>query len=361
MASSLGSDQEPQLGKPVQELAAINGREPPPRYIIRDGDHNETIDGNPSLSSSIPTVDLQLLSSPSTPANEKEAEMEKLGSALRSWGFFQAIGHGIPSSLLDELRNVAKGFFDLPTEEKLKYTGIDGSIDSYGTDSVVSDDQVLNWSDRLYLLVRPENQRNFRYWPDNPVRFREILHEYSMKTSLVAQATIKAMARVLGLEENYFVNQLGDQYRIYARFNYYPPCSKPDLVYGIRPHTDGGLITIVLQDPEVEGLQVLKDGQWIKVPIVPYALLINVADQTEIMSNGIFKSSMHRVLTNPDRERISLAMFYLLEIVKEIEPADALIDEVRPRLFRKVKVKDYEKEFNRSYSQGKRAINWAKV
>ncbi|KAJ4952414.1 hypothetical protein NE237_029246 [Protea cynaroides] len=360
MATSLQSDQE-QLAKPVQELAEVNGNEPPARYICRDGDHNEIIDANASFSSSIPTVDLLLLSSHSTPENEKEAEMEKLGSALRSWGFFQATGHGIPSSFFDELRDVAKEFFDLPTEEKLKYAGVEGSIDSYGTDSIISDNQVFNWSDRLYLLVRPEHQRSLRYWPDNPVRFREILHEYTMKTSLVVQSTLKAMARQLGLEKNYFVNQLGDQDRAYARFNYYPPCSRPDLVYGLKPHTDGGVITIVFQDPEVEGLQVLKDGQWVKVPIVPYTLLINVADQTEIMSNGIFKSPIHRVLTNSERSRISLAMFFAPENEKEIEPADLLIDEIRPRLFRKVKVKDYEEEFFQSYAQGKRGIDWAKA
>ncbi|KAJ4972194.1 hypothetical protein NE237_005293 [Protea cynaroides] len=87
-------------------------------------------------------------------------------------GYNKAIGHGIPSSFFDELHNVAKEFFDLPTEEKLKYAGVDGSINSYGTDSIISDNQVFNWSDRLYLLVRPEHQRSLRYWPDNLVRFR---------------------------------------------------------------------------------------------------------------------------------------------------------------------------------------------
>lgn len=77
-------------------------------------------------------------------------------------------------------------------------------------------------------------------------------------------------------------------------FNFYPPCSRLDLVYGIKPHTDGGAITILLQDKEEEGLQVLKDGQWAKVPIVLNVLLVNVADQEEVLSIVHF----YQILTN---------------------------------------------------------------
>jgi isopenicillin N synthase-like dioxygenase len=50
----------------------------------------------------------------------------------------------------------------------------------------------------------------------------------------------------------------------------------------LKPHTDESSITFVLQDKEVEGLQVLKDNQWFKVPIIPDALVINVGDQLEV-------------------------------------------------------------------------------
>ncbi|OVA05857.1 Isopenicillin N synthase [Macleaya cordata] len=350
------------LEKRVQELA-MNGKEPPSRYI-RKADNEEQKQGtaDDSLSSSIPIINLSRLSSSSI--SEKEEEMEKLRSALSSWGFFQAIGHGIPKNLLDDVNNATKQFFDLPMEEKQRYSRGDGTIidsQGYGCDKIVSDDQVLDWSDRLYLLVDPQEQRMLQLWPEPPNHFRRVLHEYSAKSKLVAELILKAMAESLGLEENYFLNQIGEQVLTYARFNYYPPCSRPDLVYGIKAHTDGGLITVLLQDNEVEGLQVLKDDRWINVPIIQDSLLVNVADQMEIMSNGLFKSPLHRVVTNAERERISLVMFYSLEFDKEIEPAAGLINESKPQMFRKVKVKDYLEVFFPSYLQGKRALDWAKV
>jgi isopenicillin N synthase-like dioxygenase len=62
----------------------------------------------------------------------------------------------------------------------------------------------------------------------------------------------------------------------------------PDHVLGLKPHTDGSSITFVLQDKEVEGLQVLKDNQWFKVPIIPDALVINVGDQLEVGTSGLY-------------------------------------------------------------------------
>ncbi|KAF5182499.1 1-aminocyclopropane-1-carboxylate oxidase [Thalictrum thalictroides] len=169
--------------KHVQELS-INGVEPPPRYIRKEKDNIDA----PINTTSIPIIDLHLLSSSSSQDKEKELEKFK-----RSW---------------------RKGAGEVQISTKK----------------------------------------------------REILNEYSMKTRQTAEIILKNMAKVLNLEENYFIHVAADNAPTFARFNYFQPCLRPDLVYGIKPHADGGAITIVLPDKEVEGLQVLKDGQWIKVP-----------------------------------------------------------------------------------------------
>ncbi|CAL0319912.1 unnamed protein product [Lupinus luteus] len=56
-----------------------------------------------------------------------------------------------------------------------------------------------------------------------------------------------------------------------------------------------------------------------------------------IMSNGIFKSPMHRVVTNTEKLRMSVAMFNEPEPENEIGPVEGLIDETRPRLYRNIK------------------------
>lgn len=93
------------------------------------------------------------------------------------------------------------------------------------------------------------------------------------------------MAKSLNLEEDCFLKECGDRDSMFIRFNYYPSCPIPDHVLGLKPHADGSSITFLLQDQEVEGLQVLKDNQWFKVPIIPDALVINVGDQIEVRND----------------------------------------------------------------------------
>ncbi|KAI7987979.1 Protein SRG1 [Camellia lanceoleosa] len=243
----------------------------------------------------------------------------------------EAINHGMESSFLDKVREIAKQFFLLPIEEKHKYSRTVEDLEGYGNDSVLSEHQILDWTDRLYLIVSPEDQRKLKFWPQNPECFREILHDYTTKLAMLNELVLKSMAKSLNLEENCFLNQYGERAMMFGRFNFYPPCPRPDRTLGLKPHADGSAITFLLQDKEVEGLQILKDGQWFRVPIIPHALLINVGDQAEIMSNGMFKSPVHRVVTNSERERITLAVFCMPESNNEIEPVEGLIDEKRPR------------------------------
>ncbi|GKA42096.1 non-heme dioxygenase N-terminal domain-containing protein [Tanacetum coccineum] len=110
---------------------------------------------------------------------------------------------------------------------------------------------------------------------------QEILVKYSSNIKSVNEVVFKALARSLNLEENFFLNQYGTTAKIHARFNYYPSCPWPEKVLGVKPHADGSTITVLLQDKEIEGLQLLKDDQWVGVPIVRDALTINVGDQIQ--------------------------------------------------------------------------------
>lgn len=79
----------------------------------------------------------------------------------------------------------------------------------------------------------------------------------------------------------------------------------------------------------------------------------------QISSNGIFKSLVHRVVTNSERGRISLAVFYIPEIDKDIEPFEKLVNESRPRLYKIIK--NYPNIYLQYYQQGKRPIEAAKM
>ncbi|XP_019179495.1 PREDICTED: 1-aminocyclopropane-1-carboxylate oxidase 1-like, partial [Ipomoea nil] len=92
---------------------------------------------------------------------------------------------------------------------------------------------------------------------------------------------LKIMAKSLNIEEDGFMNLIGDEPTLEARFNFYPKCPKPDWILGVKAHADSSALTILLQDKEVEGLQVLRDGNWYSVPVLPHALVVNIGDQMQ--------------------------------------------------------------------------------
>ncbi|KAL3747818.1 hypothetical protein ACJRO7_016606 [Eucalyptus globulus] len=206
-------------------------------------------------------------------------------------------------------------------------------VEGYGSDLVMTENRIRDCCYRLFLRVFPEDQRRLNLWPENPSDFSEILHEYTPKVKLMINHLSKAMARSLKLEETSFLNQFGDLPVMQVRFNFYPPSSRTE-VFGVKPHSDRSGITVLLQDREVEGLQVLKDGAWYTVPVIPDALVVNLGDQMQIMTNGIMTNG---ILTNANKLRLLFALFSEPEAEKEIGPVDCLIDETRSRLYRNVR------------------------
>ena len=80
---------------------------------------------------------------------------------------------------------------------------------------------------------------------------------------------------------------------------------------------------------------------------------------TQIMSNGIFQSPVHRVVINEEKERLTVAMFCIPDSEKEIKPVDKLVNESRPILYRQVK--NYVDLYFQYYQQGKRPIEASKI
>ncbi|WJZ87275.1 hypothetical protein VitviT2T_006671 [Vitis vinifera] len=91
--------------------------------------------------------------------------------------------------------------------------------------------------------------------------------------------------------------------------HYYPACPQPELTMASTRHSDNDFLTILLQD-QIGGLQVLHQDQWVDIPPVPGALVINVGDLLQLITNDRFKSVEHRVLANRRGPRVSVACFF---------------------------------------------------
>ncbi|CAI9100856.1 OLC1v1038041C1 [Oldenlandia corymbosa var. corymbosa] len=350
LSPSTGACVELRRNRAVQELAE-DGGEVPESYICKETPNGDGV-AAPVPSMDVPIIDLKRLLTSSE-------ELQKLQSALISLGCFQIINHDIQFGLLDELHENSRKFYKLPTEEKQKYARGQNDIEGYGNDMVLYENQTLDWTDRLTLLIHPEDNRKLHVWPQNPKSFREVLEKYASSLIMILDILLKSMAKALGLMENSLLNAHGKTPTLYARFNLYPPCSKPDLVQGLKPHADGSAITILLPDKDVEGLQFLKDEKWVGIQTIPHALLVNIGDQMEIMTNGIFKSPIHRVMTNSEKERISVTVFSTPRFGDEVGPVEELINDTRPRLYKTVN--DYAHTYFKYYQQGKRPIEAVKL
>jgi isopenicillin N synthase-like dioxygenase len=122
-------------------------------------------------------------------------------------------------------------------------------------------------------------------WKSSYVRVcRGLLHEYSQSCKRVKHGILRAVARLLDLDDDDgIIDQFGDRGSTNARFNYYPACPRPDLVLGVSPHNDACVLTLLLADEHVGGLQFHRDGTWYCVPPVRgRALLVNVGGSLEV-------------------------------------------------------------------------------
>jgi isopenicillin N synthase-like dioxygenase len=83
---------------------------------------------------------------------------------------FQVVNHGIPGSLMEQMKRITREFVLLPLQEKVEYAVQEH--EGYGQAFVFSEDQQLDWSDLLYLTIMPAEKRKMKFWPAKPVEFR---------------------------------------------------------------------------------------------------------------------------------------------------------------------------------------------
>ncbi|KAL5768650.1 hypothetical protein ACOSQ2_015433 [Xanthoceras sorbifolium] len=106
----------------------------------------------------------------------------------------------------------------------------------------------------------------------------------------------------------------------------YPQCPHPELVRGLREHTDAGGIMLMLQDDQVPGLEFLKDGEWVNIPpSKDTTIYVNTGGQVEVLSNGRYQSALHRVMADKKGSRLSIATFYNPAGDAIISPAPKLL------------------------------------
>ncbi|CAL8176312.1 unnamed protein product [Prunus armeniaca] len=303
--------------KSLAESPALNSV--PSAYGFTINPNDEADPNDPEFA--IPIVDMSLLTSGSPEQQSKI--IHDLVKICQEWGFFIAINHGVPESLMKAMIEACHGFFSLPDEEKNEFKSGNDVLEmfKYGTSYNLALDKFLLWRDFFKVRVHPEFYSLYK-----PACFSEVSMEFSKRAREVALEITRAISESLGLEPNYIHNAMNmDRGIQMLAANYYPPCPQPEHAIGIPHHTDHGLVTLLIQN-EMNGLQVEHNGKWLTVDGPPNGFFVNLADQMQILTNGKYKSVMHRATLNNKATRISIAIPHGPSVDTIVAPAPELLE-----------------------------------
>ncbi|XP_008236679.1 PREDICTED: protein DMR6-LIKE OXYGENASE 2-like [Prunus mume] len=303
--------------KSLAESSALNNV--PSAYGFTINPNDEADPNDPEFA--IPIVDMSLLTSGSP--EQRSKIIHDLVKICQEWGFFIAINHGVPESLMKAMIEACHGFFSLPDEEKNEFKSGNDVLEmfKYGTSYNLALDKFLLWRDFFKVRVHPEFYSLYK-----PACFSEVSMEFSKRAREVALEITRAISESLGLEPNYIHNAMNmDRGIQMLAANYYPPCPRPEHAIGIPHHTDHGLVTLLIQN-EMKGLQVEHNGKWLTVDGPPNGFFVNLADQMQILTNGKYKSVMHRATVNNKATRISIAIPHGPSVDTIVAPAPELLE-----------------------------------
>lgn len=287
----------------------------------------------------LPMVDVSPLTSDIF--EERLTSAQQLGQAAREAGFLYIKGHGIEPVIIENLKRRVRDYFAQPLPNKVRdYIGQSGNHSGYVPEG---EEQFYSGSfdckeayDIGFDMLEPEFQRPMlgpNQWPEFE-GFKADVEAYYQAVLALGSRLFRGFALALDLPENHFdayLKRPPSQLRlIHYPFNPQVPPDGP----GIGAHTDYECFTILL--PTAPGLEVLNGaGQWIDVPVVEDAFVINIGDMMEILSNGIFVATSHRVRKVAE-QRYSFPMFCNLDYDTLIEPVESLVQTVGYRAYQPV-------------------------
>lgn len=264
----------------------------------------------------IPIVDIGPLRDGSDPRGVAQA----LHAASKGLGFIYIKGHGIPEDVIEAARASALGFFRAPAGDKETvrvssrhrgWIGVGGAkmYDEAAAD--LKESFVWGYQDADGHTPDDHPLRGPNRWPPGRPDLEANAMRYFHQAHDVARHLMRGFALGLDLDEEFFL-RTADRPLSRASFVYYPaqPSDAPDGQFGVSPHTDFGVLTVLCQD-SVGGLHVQDaKGDWIHAPPIEGTLVVNVADLLSRWTDGAYKSTPHRVVNESGRERLSLVLAY---------------------------------------------------
>ncbi|KAK7349673.1 hypothetical protein VNO77_07230 [Canavalia gladiata] len=321
------------MAETIPFASQLHFSEPKPKVapVYSNASSQFSVEGNhhadPYLASDdeIPSIDYSLLFCEDT--DQRLHALECLRQACQEYGFFYLVNHTIPDKVFDGVLKGVSDFFDQTTlEEKMIYRK------KCSSDKIRWDLNSSAGENREYLKVVAHPQYYFP--PDSP-GFSKILEEYGKEMRKIVIGLARAVSKTLGFEEHFIEKafNLKSGFDVMA-MNLYPPNAKSKGAIGLSEHTDPSFLITLVQDID-GGFQILSHkGNWINVYIPHHAILIQLGDHLEILTNGKYKSHIHKVIVGNNKvQRISIVGIHGPSLDKFIRPSNEFVDEEHPQKY----------------------------
>jgi isopenicillin N synthase-like dioxygenase len=277
--------------------------------------------------------------------SDPEGFAREFGRSFQRFGFAVVRDHGIPAELIDRAWTMTKAFFDLPEDVKRSYFA-EGQGGARGYTPFKTEiakgathvDLKEFWHVGRQLAAghRFATQMPANIWPDQPEGFRETFLELFQAFDDAGDKLLSAIARYLGLAPDWFDPAVKDGNSV-LRLLHYPPVAADAPEVRAGAHEDINLITLLLGAEEA-GLELLdRDGKWLPVKPPEGAMVVNVGDMLQRLTNHVLPSTTHRVVNPPPERRgkSRYSMPFFLHPAPDflIETLPGCINEERPNRY----------------------------